>query len=594
MREHLTHSMSIATCLITLAVLAARTTGAEPVVMEPDLESLKPPVLLPDGQEFKTWRPGGRFTRTYYVDRSHAKADDAGPGTQEKPFKTINRAAQVLHPGQRVLVAPGVYRERVTPKRGGTSPAKMIRYQASGHGAVVIKGSRVLKTTWKRIGDKSPVWTSPLPAEMFDGPNPFALPNVTPEQFSHMSWATRWRGKTPYTLPRGLVFQDGKRLAQVAAVKDLAAKAGTYWVGEKGKALQIRPFDDTDPNDAVMEVTTQGMVFAPEQTGLGYIAVAGFTIEHAGNQWPMPQHGALSTTGGHHWLIEHNTVREVNGVGIDIGTQRFWDLPRGMRDRVGKHIVRRNAVTDCGVCGIQGLSPTGSLIEDNHALRNAFHDVAGYYETGGIKTHTNRNVLIRRNVVMDTIHGSGIWMDFANANSRCTQNVVVGNNCLNGAIFVEASNVPNMVDHNFIWGNRGEGIYEHDSCGQIFVHNFIGRNTGPAIRLRGKATNRRVGGKPIVGGDHTVANNIFFDNKGLIVTKDKQADLTNNLADGVKAAFDRDTMTLTWQVTRDVARCTPVKTITHDFTNAPRGGKPVMPGPLVTCPTKATATPLSP
>jgi len=593
MREHLTQPLSVAACLIALVVLSARAGAAEDVVMEPDLEGLKPPVFLPDGQEFKTWRPGVKFSKTYVVDGSHAKADDAGPGTPERPFKTINRAAQVLEPGQRVVVLSGVYRERITPKRGGTSPSKMIRYQAGPHAEVVIKGSRVLETTWKRIDKESPVWTSPLPAELFGEDNPFALPNVTPEQFSHMSWATRWRGRRPYTLPRGLVFQDGRRLEQVASAKDVAAKAGSYWVAGGGRALHVRPFDDKDPSDATMEVTTQGAIFAPEKTGLGYIVVAGFTFEHAGNPWPMPQHGALSTWSGHHWLIEDNTVRQVNGVGIDIGTQRFWDLPRGLRDRVGSHIVRRNIVSDCGVCGIQGLSPTGSLIEDNHVVRNAFHDVAGYYETGGIKTHTNRNVLIRRNLVADTIHGTGIWMDFANANSRCTQNVVLNNNCLNGGIFIEASNVPNMIDHNFVWGNKGEGIYEHDSCKQIIVHNFIGQNTGPAINLRGKVTNRTVGGKPIVGGGHTVANNIFFDNKGLIRTKDKQADLTNNLAEGLTAKFNRDTMTLTWQITRDVPRCTPVDRITHDFKDTPRHGKVVMPGPFVALPAKTTATRLN-
>ena len=40
-------------------------------------------------------------------------------------------------------------------------------------------------------------------------------------------------------------------------------------------------------------------------------------------------------------------------------------------------------------------------------------------------------------------------------------NVVAANNCLNGGIFIEASNAPNMIDHNVVWGNRGEGIYEH-------------------------------------------------------------------------------------------------------------------------------------
>ena len=65
------------------------------------MRSLEPPVLLPDGTEFKTWEQPTRFDRTYYVDRAHPNASDANPGTSERPFATINRAAQVLQPGER-------------------------------------------------------------------------------------------------------------------------------------------------------------------------------------------------------------------------------------------------------------------------------------------------------------------------------------------------------------------------------------------------------------------------------------------------------------------------------------------------------------
>ena len=93
---------------------------------EPNLKSLDPPVLLPNGREFKTWQPVLKFSKTYYVGGSATGASDDNPGTRARPFKTINRAAQVLQPGERVVVAAGVYREWVRPKLGGTSPAKMI------------------------------------------------------------------------------------------------------------------------------------------------------------------------------------------------------------------------------------------------------------------------------------------------------------------------------------------------------------------------------------------------------------------------------------------------------------------------------------
>ena len=59
---------------------------------------------LPDGTDFPFWEQPQTFTRTYYVDGNAARADDNGPGTSEQPFRTVNKAAQVLHPGR---IRPG-------------------------------------------------------------------------------------------------------------------------------------------------------------------------------------------------------------------------------------------------------------------------------------------------------------------------------------------------------------------------------------------------------------------------------------------------------------------------------------------------------
>ncbi|MCF0142402.1 MAG: hypothetical protein HUJ75_03385, partial [Parasporobacterium sp.] len=52
----------------------------------------------------------------YYVNE---KATAGGNGTEEKPFLSINEAAQIAKPGDEVLVYPGVYREWVDPVVGG-------------------------------------------------------------------------------------------------------------------------------------------------------------------------------------------------------------------------------------------------------------------------------------------------------------------------------------------------------------------------------------------------------------------------------------------------------------------------------------------
>src|SRR4030067_3194162 len=72
-------------------------------------------VLLPDGREFISWEQPLQFSRTYYVDNRNTRAADTNPGTKELPFLTINKAAQVLHPGEGVVIMTGVYRERVAP-----------------------------------------------------------------------------------------------------------------------------------------------------------------------------------------------------------------------------------------------------------------------------------------------------------------------------------------------------------------------------------------------------------------------------------------------------------------------------------------------
>lgn len=105
---------------------------------------------LPDGTEFPSWEKALHFSKTYYVDGKAKNADDKGPGSKERPFRTINAAAQVLQPGERVLIAEGVYRECIRPARGGTGPDAMISYEAAPGAKVVVKGAAVVKD-WKPV-----------------------------------------------------------------------------------------------------------------------------------------------------------------------------------------------------------------------------------------------------------------------------------------------------------------------------------------------------------------------------------------------------------------------------------------------------------
>jgi len=561
------------------------------------MKSLTPPVLLPDGTEFKTWEATPRFSKTYHVAQKHPKASDANPGTHERPFLTIGRAAAVLQPGERVVVAEGVYREHVKPARGGTSPTRMISYEAAPGATVLLKGSKVFTETWtpsKHSGKTAKgLWQATLAAKYFPHWNPFDIENVTKEQFDGMRWAKALRGKVPYTLPRGMVFQEGRLLKQVTRYDALANNPGSYWVDRPAQVVHIHPRGGDDPNGKLFEITTERVAFAPDQMGLGFIRVKGFTVEQVGNCFPMQQEGAISTWRGHHWIIEDNTVRWANSVGIDLGTQfGRWPQPK----KIGKHICRRNTVEDIGVCGIAGIGVHGNfglLIEHNVLRRCAYHNVERLFETGGIKTHRNTRCLIRRNLIEDTLHGAGIWMDFTNDNARCTQNVIIGTRTKRfGAIFIEASCRPSLIDHNVICDTHGCGIYEHDCSNQIFAHNFIAHSTKAAIILRGKITNRKLYGKPIDAGNHQVLNNIFVGNAPNAVTQHKNTrknTIAANLAKGVTASYDRASHTLTWSVVGPVPKCAPIAAITRDFLGNPRQSNAIAPGPFLTTPTGRSA-----
>ncbi len=608
--------------IVVVAALAAGTALAAPAGTdaEPGLASLDPPVLLPDGAEFKSWARPPVYAKTYYVDQAHPQASDQNPGTQEKPFRTINRAAQALQPGERVVVAAGLYRERVRPARGGTGPDRMIGYEAAPGAKVVLSGSQAVPGPWKPSTKNSPaagakVWMTGLAQELFPEENPFKEQNLTDAMIDRaMDWAIPTKGKAPNTLRRGLVFQDGRRLKQVAAFERLADAPGAYWVEPDGLAIHVRPAGDVDPTKARFEVTVRGFIFAPDAYGLGYIRLSGFCVEHAGNCFPRPQHGAISTQRGHHWIIERNTVRQCNAIGIDIGDQ--FDVAGPKLAQGGRHIVRRNTITDCGIGGIEGPWIEDTLIEENVIRRCGWHDCWRIYECGGIKVHCTHSCLVRRNLVTDTVSAPGIWMDYTNVNSRCTSNVVLDGQCETGAIFMEASQRPNLVDNNIVWGNRGNGIYQHDCDELVIAHNLVAHSSDAGVRMQ-VCQGREVNGRLSTAKRNRIVANVLIANRAPFAISDPDNVLDYNViaaADAasaggpnskpfdlaawqkehgwdrhsavmaIEAALDPRGLELSFKVARPLPECPAVPRVTHDFIGRPRPGPMTTPGPFAVAP----------
>ena len=529
---------------------------------------------LPDGTEFVSWEQPLTFSKTYYVDNTASNADDNGAGDKARPFRTIGKAAQILQPGERVVIAAGAYRECVRPARGGTGPAQMISYEAAPGAKVYIKGSEILKDGWQQVkvaerfnaapGTGITVWRHELTSVLSpDGYNPFALPSI----MGSWGWLdTRIVDMGPYLRRRGLAFVDGKPLEPMDQLRELAmaklppvpdftkppapllgmpprrrggpimqeiggSPDARFSVDDSGTAIHVRLASGT-PADHMIEVTTRQHTFIPAHSGISYIRVKGITFQHAGNPYPFPQYGMVSLAGGDHWVLEDNTFEWANGGGIDIGSD---GNSAGAPNPGASQILRRNTFRYCGIEGIGGMGTSNTLVEDNLIEWCGWADAERGWEAAGAKFHRAKNMMFRRNVIRHMRHANAAWWDVDNINCRITKNIFADVLTVGAAVHMEMNPGHNSLDNNIIWdvrnaepgtpgqrGCAGSGIFDNATDNLIIAQNLIGRcdNAGIFAIIR---QDRNI---KIHASGNNVANNIFAKCKSAInfLNTDNQAD----------------------------------------------------------------------
>ena len=585
----------------------------------------KESVKMPDGSDFDFWDDATEYAKTFHVAREHPKGCDDNPGTEDLPFATIGRAAELLEPAQKVIVHTGVYRERVCPVRGGEGPGRMIAYEAAPGEDVCVKGSELIAVRfepskgWRgleRTADRPTVWMVDLPEEWFVGYNPFSARNIFPH---FLTFISDWTDEETHRLlcRRGMVFADGRRLTQVFRPRELAETDGAFWVEEPGLRIHLRLWDDADPNDSAVEVTAREQVFAPRKHHLGYIRVSGFRFEHAGDGLPVPQRAMVSAYRGHHWIIEDNTIRHANSTGLDLGKEDWSAVPY---ETCGRHVVRRNTIADCGICGIAGADCVdGSLIEDNLIESIGWQDIERLLECAGLKFHEADNVLLRRNVFRHITNAGGMWLDVKNRNCRITRNIFADIASFHAGMMLECSHDPDLIDGNIFWDIRdtsaprspearqiqGGVALDVDTCeNTTAAHNFFGKvHDHFAVSMHLRQYGRMIGDyRDKVGGRgglcrrHKLLNNVFFDCPRQVIfgrTEENASDgnlfdeahdtaclridypppQTHQNLEGWKeyygldahstraamtADFDPDTLTLTWKVNGPLPECPDV------------------------------------
>jgi len=423
----------------------------------------------------------------------NVKGDGQGDGSAAKPFRTIQQAAEQAQPGDTVLVAPGIYRERIAPPRGGKEGAPIIFRSSEKHGAVV-RGSTPWRPTWQKVAPG--IYSGLVDEALFpdsshvDGGNPFRIPSSsTPYGREGQPEAER---KYPNSDPKlsfnlGQVFVDDECYEQEPNAAAHAKRPKT-WRYDNG-TLSIH-FPDDQPSRHAVEVTNQRRLFAPHKRQLGFITIEGFIFERCGNQYPSNfwekehaawQHaGMVGTRSGRNWVIRNNILRFANSIGLDLGNEgnEAVDLEKGDNGKATGargHLVEGNLIADNGAAGTASyngayLTIRGNIVERNNRLRFTGKK---RWESAGIKLHNPNHAVIEGNLVRDNYVMWGIWCDQGGGqDTRIVGNTVIRQGV--GIDFEIGPAKPCLVEGNILIENE-VGVRTREAGGVTIARNlFVG------------------------------------------------------------------------------------------------------------------------
>jgi alpha-L-arabinofuranosidase len=431
-----------------------------------------------------------RSSREFHVS---PHGDDRHDGSAERPLKTISAAAARANAGDAITVHEGVYRERVSPPRGGASEAERITYQAARGERVEITGAAVMKG-WTRV--KEDVWKVKIPNRFFGDFNPY-------QDVIHGDWFDA-RGRVHHT---GAVYLNDEWLEEAASLDEVYQKTSgaPLWFGQVDEAATTlwAQFRGADPNGEQVEINVRQTVFYPEKTGIHYIAVRGFILRRAATPWAPPtaeQKGVIGTHWSKGWLIEENEVSDSACCGIALGKYGDrWDntsantaegyvktIERALaagwsKETIGSHVVRHNTISHCEQAGIVGsLGPvfsvvTGNTIHDIH-VRQLYSGA----EIAGIKFHAAIDAEISRNHIYRAYRG--LWLDWMAQGTRVSGNLI--HDTQSEDLFVEVDHGPFVVDNNIFLSKSSQrvvsqgGAYAHNLfCGGVSLVQYDGRMT---------------------------------------------------------------------------------------------------------------------
>lgn len=384
--------------------------------------------------------PGQGLPQVYWVA---PRGDDSGPGSRARPWATLQHAAELLGPGERVEIRGGTYRidTAIAPRRSGTDVG-WIEYVAHDRERVVIDASAL---------------EVPPPS----GDPPFAHDQGA-FQLEDVAYV-RVEGLTVRNAHQaGFTVRDSHHVALVGNSTDRTFASGiAVWDSQHDdrgtEHIEIRGNTITRANDPRMRPP-----WAPEEAeppheaisigGALHFEVADNHVHHCGKE------GIDVKETSKHGTVHHNHVHHVERQGLYVDA---WF------DRLADVELAHNHVHHCGGAGVVVSVEGGSVAEDLWIHHNRIHDNDG---TGVLFSRwgddgPRRRVVLEGNHIEHNGHGR------PRAGERYFW--------LTGGIFLYSSNLRRAwIRDNVLVDNRGFQI----AVSQRWLDD--GATVGGALRQR--------------------------------------------------------------------------------------------------------------
>lgn len=416
--------------------------------------------------------PEERVTVVLIVDAQQSQASDNNSGTTSLPLKTISKAAALAVQnnrngiGTKVLIYPGIYRERVIIGVSSKDTDAPIVFEAKTKGTAILSGSDVWDNWEPQAGTS--IYTHPWPYMWGFTPYPAS-----------------WAGQVvlqPIVRRREMVFVNGSTSEQVLSRQEL--RAGSFYIDEDEGKVYLWPPAGTSPASALIEVATRSGIF--RISGKKNVVLRGLTFQHDNT----PVDGAAVTVSSSSTLLVEDC-------------QFLWNNWTALMITASQDVTaRRNVANFNGGSGIATHKIKGLLFEDNETSYNNWRGAkGGFYgwSVAGIKNLFIHNGTYRRHRSVENLT-RGFWLDTDCVDIVVDTTILCGN--LADGIFLEANQGPITIQGSTICNNKtGPGILIANSSRVTLEKNILYGNGEAQINVSGyynqprKITNWETGGQ---------------------------------------------------------------------------------------------------